>query len=215
MDETAHLFSESQLTELEKAFHACAANASDAMSRWLSVPSLLTIESIEQLPLEKAATVLGDVEELLCFCTMEMKGTLTGSIVLIFNDHNGLCLSDLLLNRPVGSAEEWGEIEISAAMESTNIICTSFLNSLTKYFLKLETMTLIPAPPIFHRDFAESQLEAMFMEQAMTANFIFLVQSKFEIRGEPLNWTLLFVPDTQSLGRLRDLTPDSDRLHGT
>lgn len=209
MDDSVILFNKSQLAQLEQAFQTSAAHASDAMSRWLSVPSLLTIESIEQLPLEEAAGVLGDEEDLLCFCTMVMTGTLTGSIVLTFNDENGLSLSDLLLDRPVGSAEEWSEIEQSAAIESTNIICTNFLNALATCFPESAGVTLIPAPPVFNRDFAESQLQFMYMDQAMTTNTIFLVQARFEIRGEPLNWTLLFIPDKKSVAVLRDLLPES------
>jgi chemotaxis protein CheC len=214
VDETVQPFTEFQLAILEKAFDAGAQNASDAMSRWLSAPAQITVESIQQLPLEEAPGILGDTDATLCFCTMAMTGKLTGSIVLAFNDEFGLSLSDLLLNHPIGTAVEWGDVEQSAALESANILCTAYLNSLAKHLPSSETITLIPAPPTFHRDFVESQLEAMFMDQAMTANVIFLVQTKFEIRGEPLNWTLLFVPDTQSLVRLHSSLPDSNCTRG-
>jgi len=210
VEESAIQFTKAQLKSLENYFTASATNASDAMSRWLSVNSLITIESFRQLPLEDAAGIMGDSEQPLCFCTMEIMGTLTGMIVLAFNDEDGLSLSDQLLNRRVGTALEWSDIEQSAALESTNIICTAFLNTLSTQFPNQESITMIPSPPVFSRDFAESQLEALFLDQAIDANEIFLVQTSFRLDNESLNWTLLFVPDMQSLAFLRDILPESD-----
>ena len=49
-----------------------------------------------------------------------------------------------------------------------------------------------------------------FFDQAMMANDIFLAEARFEIRGEPLNWTLLFVPDGPSLNTLHRVLPGAD-----
>lgn len=202
------VFTENQLALLKKAFQACAKHASDSMSKWLSLPSLITIESVEQVPLEESADLLGQEEETFCFCIMEMTGDMTGSIVLSFNDQNGLCLTDLLLNRPLGTSTAWNEVEQSAALESTNIICTAFLNTLSDYFADSGPKNLIPQPPVFRRDFAESQIESIVMDQAMQANTIFLVQARFEIQNEPLHWILLFVPDLESVSVLQNMIPD-------
>ena len=109
--------SESQLQRLGKALHLGAGQASRAMATWLSVPSVVTFDSIDQLPISDAADVLGGAEQTLCFCSMEMTGCFTGQIILAFDDSSGLSLSDLLLDHPIGSATGWGEVETSAALE--------------------------------------------------------------------------------------------------
>lgn len=204
-------FSEKQIRQLEEIFRKGADAASGAMARWLGVPSLMTIESIELVLLEDAQGLLGTAEEPVCFCSMNMTGSLTGLLILAFQDVSGYALSDLVLTNPVGTASAWQELERSAALESTNIIGCAFLNSLAKHLPPLhdEPLELIPSPPVFLRDYAECLLEFVFMEQALTANELFVSESRFEIRGEPLNWNLLFVPDTSSIGRLQELLAGS------
>ena len=199
--------SDSQLARLTLAMRMGANQASQALATWLSAPSLVEFDSVDQLPLNDALDLLGDAEQTLCFCSMEMAESLTGQIILAFDDHCGLSLSDLLLNRPVGTATEWGEVEVSAALETTNIVGCSYLNSLTKYVADStnETLDLIPSPPTFRREFAESLLQALFLGQATSGDFIFVARAMFQIRGKRLNWHMLFVPDAPSLGILREL----------
>lgn len=208
MNTSATPFTLRQMKHLEEAFRLGAADASQAMARWLEVPSLITIESIDQLPIDEAPGILGSSDAPLCFCSMAMTGGLTGMMIFAFDDACGFSLTDLLLNHPLGTAREWGEVECSAALESTNIIGCSYLNSLARHLP--ESLELVPSPPLFRREFAGSLLQAAFMDQAMAANFIFLARARFEIRGEPLNWSLLFVPDAPSLARLSQMFPASD-----
>ncbi|WP_146374418.1 chemotaxis protein CheC [Symmachiella macrocystis] len=201
---------EPQLRRLEAAFHAGAAEASEAMAKWLAVPSMILIESLDQKPLAEVSDLLGDPETTLCVCAMDFDGSLSGQLVFAFEDACGLSLTDLLLNQPVKTATEWGEIEQSAALESANIIGCAYLNSLARQ-LSVETPTineLIPSPPTFQRDFAESLLQSLFMSQAVVSNTVFLARARFEIRGQPLNWTLLLVPDATSMAKLQESLPN-------
>ena len=200
--------SDSQLERLAKALHLGASEASQAMATWLAVPSLVEFDSVEQLAIGDAPDLLGGADQTLCFCSMEITGSLAGQIVLAFDDASGLSLSDLLLDRPLGSAAEWGEVEISAALETGNIIGCAYLNSLANDLATTSSaeLRLLPSPPMFRRDFAESLLEAVFLGQAMASDFVVAARANFQIRGQRLNWSMLFVPDGPSMGRLRELT---------
>lgn len=206
------LLSESQLQRLAEALHLGARLASRAMATWLSVPSVVEFDSVDQLPISDAADVLGGGDQTLCFCCMEITGSLTGQIILAFDDSSGLSLSDLLLDRPLGSATDWGEVETSAALETANIIGCAYLNALSKDLATLhsDTLNLLPSPPDFRREFAESLLETVFLEQAMASDFIVAARATFQIRGQRLNWRLLFVPDAPSMDRLRQLMDSVD-----
>jgi chemotaxis protein CheC len=200
---------EFQLRHLEAAFHAGAADASRAMAKWLTVPSMIVIESVDQAPLVSVSGLLGDPETTLCVCAMSLEGSLTGQLVFAFADDCGLSLADLLLDKPVGTSESWGEIERSAALESANIIGCAYLNALALQLSKTAPAVteLIPSPPVFRRDFAESLLQSLFMSQAVAANTVFLAKARFEIRQQPLNWSLLLVPDADSLALLSESLP--------
>ena len=145
--------SESQLQHLAEALHLGSQLASRAMATWLSIPSVLEFDSVDQLPITDAADVLGDPDQTLCFCSMEITGSLTGQIILAFDDSSGLSLADLILDHPVGMATDWGEVETSAALETANIIGCAYLNALAKDLTKRsgDTLNLLPSPPAFRR----------------------------------------------------------------
>jgi chemotaxis protein CheC len=167
---------------------------------------LIEIDSLEQLPLEEATDLLAVGDDPICFCSAEIKGVLTGEMILAFDDASGLALADMLLDQPQGTAGEWTEMATSAALETTNILCCSYLNSLSRSISKPgHSSALLPTPPKFSRDFAESLLEFALMDQAVAADQVILARTRFEIDAVPVKWTLLFVPDAESMSRLPEL----------
>lgn len=205
-----------RLDRLKQAFHAGAASGSEAMQRWLSVPVLISIDSVDQCPLEMATGALGQTGDTVGMCLMQMKGTLSGQMILAFEDSSGLSLSDLLMQQPHGTATAWGEIEISSALESMNILGSAYLNGMSKSLSQCLDgyghISLIPSPPQFYRDFAESLLQSAFMEQAITGSYVLFAQARFELQGRPLNWTFLLIPDPPSLVKLSEILGKSDSL---
>ena len=203
-----------QLERLGAAFRQGAAQASAALERWLERPSLITVDSVEQRALHEVATILGADEEPICFCSAEMTGRLTGEVILAFDDASGLMLADMLLNQPPGSARHWNEMEMSAALETTNIVGCAYLNALAILLPVTPhgTSELIPSPPRFRRDFAESLLQCALLAQAATANHVLLAKSRFQIEATPVHWTLLLIPDAESVCNLRGLPADDTIL---
>ena len=200
------LFTANQWAALQSSFHQGSADASIALAKWIGKPSVVQIDSLEQLPLEEATGLLAAGDEPVCFCTAELKGLLTGEMILAFEDTSGLALADMLLDQPQGTATEWTEIATSVALETTNILCCTYLNSLSRSFSKADESTeLLPSPPKFHRDFAESLLEFALMGQAVASDQVILARTRFEIDATPVNWTLLFVPDARSMSRFPGL----------
>lgn len=198
--------SDRQLQHLELAFRSGADDASSAMAKWLGVPSLMTIESVEQQPTTEAMGLLGEEGEVVCFCVMSLHGSLSGNLVLSFDDASGLSLADLLLNQPSGTSTEWTDVEQSAALESHNIIGCAYLNTLAREIPYDDSeLELIPGPPSFHRDFAESLMQSAVMSQAAMSETVFVAKARFELREQPLSWTMLLIPDAASMSSLQHL----------
>ena len=125
-------------------------------------------------------------------------------------ERRGLILQEignLLLDRPRGTAQEWNEMEISAALETANIVCCAYLNSLTRVLPPSDQgpSELLPAPPRLSREFAESLVQFALMGQAVVTDQVLLAQTQFHIDETPVDWTLLFVPDAESMVSLRKL----------
>ena len=205
-DLSKNLLDARQLAALRSSLHLGSEEASQALAKWIGKPSVVEIDSLEQLPLEEATGLLAAGDEPICFCSAEMKGVLTGQLILAFDDASGLALADMLLDRTRGTTDQWTEMATSAALETTNILCCAYLNSLSSSFARSsETSEFLPSPPKFSRDFAACLLEFALMGQAMASDQVILAQTRFEIDGTPVNWTLLFVPDAQSMASLPEL----------
>ncbi len=197
-------FNPQQIAQLTKAFHQGAAEASEALARWVNATITVSIDSVDQCPLDVAIRVLGEGDTGVCMCLMEMQGSLTGYMLLAFDDVSGWALSDLLLGRPARSTVEWGDVENSCMLETMNIAGSSYLNGISNDLtvrgrLQVE---LIPSPPTFLRDFAESLLQTAFMDQAIASSNVVFAQTRFNLRGQALRWTFLLIPDHASLQRL-------------
>jgi chemotaxis protein CheC len=208
--------SANQLRLLRMIFDRGTEAASQALSKWLGQEIRLAISVVDEVEIAQAAELLGPPESLVAACSMGLGGWLTGLIILVFKDSSGLALSDLLMNQPIGTTTAWGEIEISAAKETTNIVGCAYVNALASHLptapaklhadaggLTKEPQAsgdLVPTPPNFVHEFAGSLLEFAFMEQAIELDQVLVFRS--ELRADRpelcLDWTLLFIPSRAS-----------------
>jgi chemotaxis protein CheC len=201
-------------SRLRTIFERGAEDASIALSKWLGQPATLRTMDVAEVDLAEAADLLGPPEGLVAACSMELAGRITGHLLLVFEDRSGLALADLLLRQDSGTSTTWGELEQSAAAETANIVGCAYLNSLAEHLppspggpLDPEG-TIFPSPPGFRHEFAGSLLEFALMDQALKLDRLLLVRTRFEADENRLDWTLLLVPSSDSLGWLASALGD-------
>jgi chemotaxis protein CheC len=211
------ILTDTQRNLLRLIFDRGAEGASQALSKWLDEEIHLAISEVELVDLARVAELLGPADSLVAACIMGLTGQLTGLILLVFEDCSGLALVDLLMHQPVGTTTGWGELERSAAKETTNIVGCAYVNALATHLpgvgapdadqpekTRAGGGELVPTPPIFVQEFAGSLLQFALMEQAMELDQVLLIHSQFQAgkQGLNLNWTLLFIPSRNSLHAL-------------
>jgi chemotaxis protein CheC len=194
---------------LRMIFDRGAEGASLALSKWLGREVRLAVSDVELVELERTGDLLGPPETLVAACVMGLTGRLTGSILLVFADRSGLALVDLLMHQPIGTTTAWGELEQSAARETTNIVGCAYVNALAAHLPGEDgdasgTGELVPTPPTFLHEFAGSLLEFALMDQAMELDRLLLIRSEFAGGADmpQLNWTLLLIPSRAALEAL-------------
>jgi chemotaxis protein CheC len=197
-----------QLQMLSLICRSGASDASLALSKWLDRDIQVSLDQIEQVSLDVATELLGPADTTVCACCMRVSGGVNGQLLLGFDEESGLMLCDSLLSREATS-NEWGELEISAAMETTNIVGCAFLNALATTFPKsghspvnTADATWIPTPPVFVRDFAASIMQFALVDQACEFDRVLVARTLFTIDGTPVSWRLLLIPDAASLDQL-------------
>lgn len=205
--------SEHQLETLSEICRYGAADASDSLSKWLGREIRVLVENVELATLEVATELLGPADTTVCVCCMRISGGVNGQLLLGFDDASGLMLCDALLSRTT-PATEWGELETSAAMETTNIVGCAFLNALAKVFPASTTShdnsdetIWIPSPPVFVRDFAASIMQSVLVDQSCAFDQVLIAKTQFTIDATPIRWRLLLIPDAESLDRMARVMP--------
>ena len=205
-----------QLHLLRMIFDRGTEAASQALSKWLGEDLRLTMNTVSEVEMAQAVELLGPPESLVAACSMGLSGRLYGLILLVFKDSSGLALFDLLMHQNIGTTTNWGELEESAAKETTNIVGCAYVNALASHLPsapaqalsqdetgRAETAAagdLVPTPPTFVHEFAGSLLQFAFMEQALELDQVLVIRSELRADrpGLNLDWTLLFVPSRAS-----------------
>jgi chemotaxis protein CheC len=198
---------ETDLAKISSYFRQGAIDASRALSAWLGREVCVSLNEFQQLSLEMATESLGPSDETTCACCMRFSGGMNGQLLFGFDDLSGLQLCDMLLSQEL-SATQWGELEISAAMETTNILGCAFLNSLANSITTQDAIALalhgankawIPTPPVFVRDFAASIVQFALMDQVCEFEFVLMANTQFSIDNQPIGWRLILIPDAMML----------------
>jgi chemotaxis protein CheC len=198
---------EQQLATLTTYIREGTADASKALSTWLGRTVQVSMEPLEQVSLDTATEQMGAPEQTVCACCMRVSGAISGQLLFGFDDLSGMMLCDTLLMRDHASTE-WGELETSAVMETTNIVGCAFLNSLANIIPKSLVATesgegtgeaWVPTPPVFIRDYAAAIMQFALMDQTNELDSALVARTQFAIDDSPVEWRLLLVPDSAAL----------------
>lgn len=182
-------------TRLATVFRKAADEASESLSKWLGRTTTITVKEVAAIPLDKAAVMLGSGDSVLCLCAMHIHGDLPGILAIAVTDESGLALADLLLGRSIGTSSEWGELERSAAAETTNIIGCAYLNAMaSESATEITPPLLMPSPPWFVRDYPEAVMGSILLTQETALESIFLTRTVFDVEGTSIRCSLVFVP---------------------
>jgi chemotaxis protein CheC len=213
--------------EILKCFEHGAESASRALSTWIDGPVRLTVGGVAMVDLVEATGILGDPEILVTACSLGLAGgRLSGQVILVFEDRAGFALVDQLTRQPIGTTTSWGDLERSAAEETTNILGCAFLNALAEHLPmdpdhEGQSSALIPAAPKFFHEFAGSLLEFALADQATELDRVLVIRSRFTAEslghgpGVDLSLTLLFVPSAMSLRALMGSSDQTEASEAT
>ncbi len=183
------------LTEL---FRSATVHASKAMADWTQGHVELSLEELQERPLEELSASIDMGNELMTMVVLGVQGDMDGQLILAFDEADGRQLAAGLLQRDVNSDPEWSALETSALMETGNILASAYLNALTQ----LTGYKLLPSAPYFLQDYGASVLEQALMTQAMVTDRILVCSTRFLFNHQNVNWSVFFVPSQELLQAL-------------
>jgi len=182
------------LALLHELFASATHDASAAMCRWTDGLITVTLDEVRRIPLEEVSIEMDMGDEVLTMIVLTLEGEVGGNLILVFDEVSGRQLAASLLGREPETGSEWSEIEKSALTETGNILGCAYVNAVSR----LIDAELVPSPPYFIQDYGVSVLQQAVMAQALTSENLLLCQIGFQLKGEDLNWRVVFVP-TQAM----------------
>jgi chemotaxis protein CheC len=158
---------------------------------------MISVPKISVTRLEDVADLLGDSREVVAAILLHMLGDLTGRTLLVFPEPSAKRLCDLLLARPSGTTQAFGELEQSGLKEAGNILCGAYMNALSSFM----GMMLLPSVPSLVIDTAAAVLTSTYLNFGSDRDYVFCVETQFNFiaEDETLQGHFLLVPDFASL----------------
>jgi chemotaxis protein CheC len=179
-----------------------AGHAATALSQMIDRTIMINVPEVSVTPLEDVPGIIGDPGEVSAAVLMQMMGDLTGRTLLMFPAESARTLCDLLLRRPVGTTEAYGEMEESALKEVGNILSSAYLNALSDFL----GMMLVPSVPSMVVDYAAAILTTTYLTFGSERDVVLCVETEFHFKDEKENVPahFLLLPDMASLRAIFD-----------
>jgi chemotaxis protein CheC len=192
---------ESQLDAMREVANIGAGHAATALSQMTNRKIMITVPRVNVRPLEEACDIVGTPGEVIAAVLMHMMGDLTGRALLMFPQRDARTLCDFLLRRPMGTTQEFGEMERSGLKEAGNILASAYLNALSDFM----GMMLVPSVPSLVIDLSGAVLTSAHLNFGHDRDYAFCVETSFRVEGsESLGGHFLLLPDLASLRSIFD-----------
>lgn len=186
-----------QLDALKEVENIGAGHAATALSQLTDRRIMISVPRISVTRLEDVPELLGDPQEVVAAILLHMLGDLTGRTLLVFPEPSARRVCDLLLRRPKGTTQGFGELEQSSLKEAGNILCGAYMNALSSFM----GMMLLPSVPSLVIDSSAAVLTSTYLNFGSDRDYVFCVETEFTFlaEDEQLKGHFLLVPDFASL----------------
>jgi chemotaxis protein CheC len=175
-----------------------AASAVQSAANALSEMALREITAVSpevrMVDLSHLTMVAGDPERAVVAVYLGIEGDIPGHILMAFSESMALGLVDMLLDQPVGTTTDLGEMEISALAEAGNVAGSFFLTTIADW----SGLTLPPTPPLVIHEMCGAILGTLAGELALAAHDqAMVIDAQFTCDGQVVEASFFMFPGEQ------------------
>ena len=120
----------SQGTPLEEVNNSSAIQASISLSQFTGREIRVSFPESRLMPISEMADAIGGEERTVGGIFVEVRGDLSGGILLVLPYQNLMEMEDLVHGRAVGTTRDLATVDLSALCEMGNILSASFINTI-------------------------------------------------------------------------------------
>lgn len=195
-DMTLEKMSQEYFDVLKEIGNIGAGNAMTALSTMLQCKVDMQVPQVRLLEFKEVGEMIGGEEQVMVGVYLGVEGDINGSMLFLVE----LEAAKHLISRLMGMGTEiveFGEMELSAMQEVSNIITGAYLNSLAT----LTNLKTYPTVPMLTMDMAGAILSVPAIQFSELGDKILLIQSKFHDDVE-INGYFILIPDIESYKKI-------------
>ncbi|MFH2137901.1 MAG: chemotaxis protein CheC [Candidatus Omnitrophota bacterium] len=188
--------SDAQLDALKEMGNIGSGNAATALSQLISSQIDISVPSVNFLPLENVADVLGGPEKIVYVIYLEVMSRMNGTMVTIITPESAeFLVSKLITNEKL---DKDSELYQSALKEVGSILCGSYLSALSQVVGE----TFIASVPAMACDMMGALLDFVLTEIGQVAEEALLIETELFVSDTKVECSQLFLPKPGSLETL-------------
>ncbi len=173
-------------------------NAATSLSGMLGREVRITVPQVHILEYNEAIEWIGGPEAITAGALVMMSGEINGVVLSVQQvEFVNLILSNML-NKTVENYEELDELDSSALVEVSNIMISTFINSLSSF----AAINIGLSVPAFTVDMQGAILAVPMAEFGGQSDYIMTISSEFICDNKEIPCKILLSPDIQSLNFL-------------
>ncbi len=191
-----------QLAKIASLGTIAMTNCAMSLSQLLSSTIRLSIPDTKMIKVTDLMEEVGGEEEVIAAVMVKLEGDIIGDAVFLLHERDAFYLIDLIKQQPPGTNTELTEENLSALTEITNIVATTFLNSLAEK----TNLTIMPTVPLFSMDMSAAILDSLIAYHSMYTDNVLVLNADFMQEHGTFKGNFYVIPNTESLQRLIKIT---------
>ena len=187
---------EDQMDALQEVANIGASHAATSLSKMVNKDIIIGIPKIKMIPLDKTFDSVKD-KDVIVGILLEISNEVPISILLLISKESAFSLAHLLMgDESVKNNDSLSEIEQSALMEVSNVMMSSFFDSITEMI----GISMIPGPPSFAYDIPEAIMDFILVKIGEIADEILIFNCDISEKDkESFEVNMFLLPKPQSV----------------
>ncbi len=184
-----------QVDFLKELTNIGGGNAATALSQMVNHPIKMEVPMVQLLPYDKLFSDTMGEEEQVNAVSVRVLGDIPGNFLFVLKDKDALDLIEMITGNIVKCLDG---VVISALQEICNIICSSYINTLSRML----NLTLISSVPAFAQDMFGAILPTAYIEAGQIEDDLLIIENYFLADKKRMKAHLFFIPHPGSLHKI-------------
>ncbi len=172
-----------------------AGNAATSLSQMLSKRIDMNVPEVSLLNYDDVIDSIGGAENIVVGILVSFEGDIDGVILFLLKKEFVHLIINSLLGTELHNFEEISEMEMSALSEISNIMVSSYVNSISS----LTEMKIDITVPSLNIDMSGALLDAVTAEFSEEADRVIFIKEKYFCQDETVYSHMLLLPSMTSL----------------